>query len=341
MKSNTIFTKALLSLIMALLLCFPKVSLEGARTGLLLWYGTVLPTLLPFMVCTNLLISINAVNFITAPIAPVLSRLLGLSKNGCFVLLNGALCGYPMGAKSCSDFLDQGSLSPEEARCLYAVSSFPSPMFLAGFVMAKAALAAGQRMVPFWKLALSIYLPVIPMFFLASGIYHFPGSHLHSFRPAGTKPCTGPGIFSLPKAPVSSSPGILAPAPGLHPPRLSLDEALMSSIEVMVKIGGYLMIFSILASFLKRLLPSGLLRTLLIAAAEMTTGIQEISLTVPGFSGVRLILAAAAFGGLSGIFQVKSVTKNVGLSIRHYTLWKIIHGLSAWGILTLLEAYPH
>lgn len=320
MKSNTIFTKALLSLIMALLLCFPKVSLEGARAGLLLWYDTVLPTLLPFMVCTNLLISINAVNFITAPFAPILSWLLGLSKNGCFVLLNGALCGYPMGAKSCSDFLDQGSLSPEEARCLYAVSSFPSPMFLAGFVMAKAALAAGQGMVPFWKLALSIYLPVIPMFFLASGIYHFPGSHLHSFRPAGTKPCTGPG---------------------LHPPRLSLDEALMSSIEVMVKIGGYLMIFSILASFLKRLLPSGLLRTLLIAAAEMTTGIQEISLTVPGFSGVKLILAAAAFGGLSGIFQVKSVTKNVGLSIRHYTLWKIIHGLSAWGILTLLEAYPH
>lgn len=346
MKSKTFFTRALLSLIMLLLLCFPGLSLEGARKGLLLWYQTVLPTLLPFMVCTNLVISSNTARFLTAPVSPLLSRLLGLSENGCFILLNGILCGYPMGAKSCSDFLDQGCISLPEAKRLYAVSSFPSPMFLAGFVMAKIAQAAGPGTVPFWKIAASIYLPILPISLLAAAVYGFPHKKCAERRvknqPAFSKPSAragGEAAFPMTKA----ASGTAAPAPGWAAPKqprpyLSLDEALMSSVEVMVKIGGYLMIFSILAAFLKALMPSGILQILLISLAEMTTGIQEISVSLSG-TGILssgLILTAAAFGGFSSVFQVKSVTKNVGLSIRHYILWKIIHGLLAWGIFYVI-----
>ena len=128
MKTKGNLPKAALSAVMVLLLCFPKLSLEGARRGLLLWYQTVLPTLLPFMVCTNLITAMNGVKFLAAPAVPVFGRLLGLSENGCFVLISGVLCGYPLGAKACSDFLDQGLISLPEARSLYAVSSFPSPM---------------------------------------------------------------------------------------------------------------------------------------------------------------------------------------------------------------------
>lgn len=349
MKPKIFFTKVLLSSIMLLLLCFPEISLEGAKRGLLLWYQTVLPTLLPFMICTNLLISSNTVKFLTAPVSPILSRLFGLSENGCFVLLNGILCGYPMGAKTCSDFLDQDCLSLAEAKSLYAVSSFPSPMFLAGFVMAKIAQAAGPGTVPFWKLALSVYLPVLPMFLLAGAIYGFPAKK--GLRPqagknplfAGASACADLGTAVGKSAGRGNSaqlslstwqkPNFNAPQP-----HLPLDEALMSSIEVMVKIGGYLMIFSILAAFLKTLIPSGTLQALLISLAEMTTGIQEISVSFPGSGAwsAGLILATASFGGFSSVFQVKSVTKNVGLSIRHYILWKILHGLLAWGIFSVL-----
>ena len=102
---------------------------------------------------------------------------------------------------------------------------------------------------------------------------------------------------------------------------------MMGCFETMIKIGGYIMLFSILALYLTVFpfaMPS-LLRPALLGAVEITTGIQTIAHSVPGMSGAMLIIGSAAFGGLSGIFQTKSVLKNAGLSIRHYMLWKLIH----------------
>ena len=100
--------------------------------------------------------------------------------------------------------------------------------------------------------------------------------------------------------------------------------------ETMEKIGLYIMIFSILALYLSALPDSLLpltLRCALLGAVEITTGIQAISGSVPGFAGALLITAAGAFGGISGIFQTKSVLKSAGLSIRHYILWKFFHSV--------------
>ena len=44
-------------LFLMLLLLSPATSLEGARNGLLLWAYTVLPTLLPFMIGTGMIVS--------------------------------------------------------------------------------------------------------------------------------------------------------------------------------------------------------------------------------------------------------------------------------------------
>lgn len=86
---------------------------------------------------------------------------------------------------------------------------------------------------------------------------------------------------------------------------------MMGCFETMVKIGGYIMLFSILALYLT-VFPFAmppLLRPALLGAVEITTGIQAIAHSVPGMSGAMLIIGSAAFGGLSGIFQTKSVLK--------------------------------
>ena len=305
---HKIISRFLLTLSFLLLLCFPALSLEGARKGLLLWYNTVLPTLLPFMICMNLMVSFGAVNLLAAPFYPVLHGLLGLSRAGSFILLSGMLCGYPMGAKNCSDFLDSESLSLSEARCLYAVSSFPSPMFLAGYMMHMVNSGAQPIPLPLWKMAAAVYLPALFLFFPAAVCYKLHRS---------PKSCPSP----------------------IQPNGLSLDEALLSSMEVMVKIGGYIMLFSILAVFIRHLpFPGTLLPAFFITAAEMTTGIEYVSLHFPGLLKILLIGFGGTFGGLSGAFQVRSVTKNAGLSIRHYLFWKTAHGLLTVILLILLAA---
>lgn len=44
-------------LILILLLMRPALAFDGAKSGLLLWFNVVLPTLLPFMLCSSLLVA--------------------------------------------------------------------------------------------------------------------------------------------------------------------------------------------------------------------------------------------------------------------------------------------
>lgn len=306
----------ILSVLCLLLLLFnPSLALTGARQGLLLWADVVLPTLLPFMICSGIIVALDAIPILTGPFSPFLSGFLGLSGQGSFVFMSGLLCGYPMGAKTASDFLDSGRISREEGQYLLAISNHPSPMFILGYVMAQIRAVSGlSPECPPWAVAAALYLPVIPISMAARPIYH-------AGRPAQAS-ANGKFHKSLRSQSAFSQP-------------FSFDEHLMSCFETMVKIGGYIMIFSILAVYLAVLpLPfqgtfpasvSPFVRPALLGAVEITTGIQAIASSVPGRTGAVLIVASAAFGGFSGIFQTKSVLKNAGLSIRHYTLWKCAH----------------
>ena len=150
-----------LSVLCLLMLLFnPGLALEGARQGLVLWGNVVLPTLLPFMICSGVIVAMDAIHILTGPFNPILSGILSLSDQGSFCLMSGLLCGYPMGAKTTSDFLDQGRLSVQEGKYLLAISNHPSPMFVLGYVMAQIALIPSMASPRFSILAL--YLTVFP-----------------------------------------------------------------------------------------------------------------------------------------------------------------------------------
>lgn len=226
--------------------------------------------------------------------------------------MSGLLCGYPMGAKTTSDFLDQGRLSVREGKYLLAISNHPSPMFVLGYVMAQIALIPSMiPPCPLWAVLAALYLPILPISMLARYCYHYKRQPLEETYPVTAQ--------SEPGTPACSEPETTA--------CFSFDTHMMSCFETMVKIGGYIMLFSILALYLTVFpfqMPP-LLRPALLGSVEITTGIQIIASSVPGKMGALLIIGSAAFGGFSGIFQTKSVLKNAGLSIRHYMLWKILH----------------
>lgn len=286
--------------ILLLLLWHPVLAYEGAKGGLLLWSQTVLPTLLPFMICSNVIVALDAIDLLTFPIRPLLRNVLKLSDSGCYILTSGILCGYPMGAKTCSEFLDDKRITSAEASYLLSICNHPSPMFLLGYVASK---LSGS--IPISWILISLYLPIL----LLSGL---------SRR-----------IYGIQKTCISNSTN--------QPHSLSFDHTMMSSIEVMVKIGGYIMLFSILAYYLQILpIHQPAIRSLILGVVEITTGIQSISNNMTGILQALAIVAIVSFGGLSGIFQTKSVLKNAGLSIRHYIFWKLLHSLLSCFIFILL-----
>lgn len=291
-------------MIMIMLLLFPGISFSGAKNGLILWFNIVLPTLLPFMLCSGLIVAWGGVGILTRPLSP-LFRLFRLSEAGGYTWICGMLCGYPMGAKTAADFVKSKRITLTEGKRLLAMSGCPSPMFLTGYVRSSL-----PCQIPLLPLIAAMYLPILLIAALSFFLYK---------EPAGD----------------SIAPAISNNGCSLR----SFDEQLMDSFEIMVKIGGYIMMFSILALFADRIFPvTFTLKPLLLGFIEMTTGIMAISnSSMTAIPAVAAIMASAAFGGLSGLFQTNTVIKNAGLSIRHYVLWKLLHAVLTGMILILLS----
>ena len=99
------FFQFFLILCFFVMLLFPSEVFEGAKSGLLLWFLTVLPTLFPFLLISRLLLDSCACSLLNKLLAPVISRLFGISAQGSFAFIVGFLCGYPMeiGRASCRE----------------------------------------------------------------------------------------------------------------------------------------------------------------------------------------------------------------------------------------------
>ncbi|MBQ6856123.1 MAG: hypothetical protein IJO13_03365, partial [Lachnospiraceae bacterium] len=89
-----------LSLLFITLLLFSSEVTLGAKQGLLLWYSSIVPALFPFMVLSGMVVSSGEITTVMSPFYLLLHPLLGLSYDGCYILITGLLCGYPIGAKT-------------------------------------------------------------------------------------------------------------------------------------------------------------------------------------------------------------------------------------------------
>jgi len=292
------------------LLCFSPEVTEGARQGLLLWYDSVVPALFPFMVLSGLIVASGGIDSIMAPFYMILHPFLGISREGCYVLISGLLCGYPMGAKTCAEFVSDGKITVCEGRFLMTICNHPSPMFLLGYVYPwfSSKIDIGEILIP-------VYAPIILLAFVAKFIYPFNTDRINEFA------------TDLHKSDPTTN--------HVH----GTDEAILSSIEVLCKIGGYLVIFSIIIVMIRKntILPD-MIKLGFIGLLEMTTGIREYGELEHWQFGYTASIAALTFGGLSGIFQTKSVLnqKKAGLSIRPYIFWKSAHAIISVGIAYLL-----
>lgn len=294
-------------LLLILLLLFPSLSIQGACNGILLWFQVVLPTLAPFMICTYMITALGGIRLLMSPLSPIFASLFHLTLSGSYILLCGLLCGYPLGAKMCADFQKRGAIRPKEAAYLLAIANHPSPMFLLGYVRTTLPLPVSPVL-----LLTCLYLPILPLSLVARHLYGIDAVFKSRF-------------FSRPWLGASS----LAPADSrLESPvrKMSLEEAIGSTCQTMVLIGGYIMLFSILAAWIQALpMIPPVLRATFTGIAEITTGIHSLSTTLPPDKALLPVIAATAFGGLSGIFQTRSVIRDAGLSIRPYIGWKIAH----------------
>lgn len=311
-------------LFLFILLLFPETAAEGSKSGLLLWAGVLVPSLLPFSVLTSLI-----------------RRTMQGRRCQYLLLAAGILSGYPIGAKVAGELYKDGMLSREKALFFAGFTNNPSPMFVIFFVAGSMlGMDSGQYL--FYALVLLSSLLGSLCFLLFTKKSRLPRAKTVADAAPATAVPTNPAVASNPTVVVSSSVPVSPSVPAVSgTPRVKsaesfsrmIDAEIASSALLLIKIGGYIMFFSIFATLLRQLPVIPYYAKLLLGSIlEITTGDAMIAASpLSGHAKIILSLAATAFGGLSAAAQTNSVLQNTGLPFSRYVMIKVLAG--SFGLL--------
>ena len=125
-------TVAILIFSAFILTVFSQRSSEYAFESLKVCATCVIPSLFPYMVISHLIVSSRATHFL-GRIFPI-SRITGLSKNASAVILLGAVCGFPVGAKSACEMYKRGELSKVHTEVLISWANNTGPSFVVSVI---------------------------------------------------------------------------------------------------------------------------------------------------------------------------------------------------------------
>lgn len=321
------------------LVLFSNTNLVAAKAGLALWANSVVPSLLPFFIATELLCSTSIVNDIGRILNSVMKPLFNVSGKCGFALIMGILSGYPTGAKIAARFRQDNICTKEECERMLSFTNNSGPLFIIGTIGISMFGNASIGLLLFITHVLaSITVGIIFRFWKYN--FSLSNSKANAFKSTHFK-------NSLNKSQISNSENNKSIS------FLDLGEiignSIKNSISTILMIGGFVMLFSVIISILKSsnliqlliLLLNPILHTFSIPeelSSYIITGFLEITNGISGISSVHLkaisiniILTSflLGFGGISVMLQVLSIISKTDLSAKPYIIGKILHGIIA------------
>lgn len=302
------------------LVLFSSSNLSAAQNGLTLWATSVIPSLFPFFVATELLSYTNIVSILGRCFNKLMKPLFNVRGEGSFAFIMGIISGYPVGAKIACNLRESTICSKEECERLLAFTNNSGPLFIIGTVGVK---MFGSSLIGFLLLITHI-LACISVgfcfrFWKASSSVYLGGNN--------------------------SKKAISHTRVGLSNLGEVISKSITNSISTILNIGGFIVIFSVIISILKNSnillllnpvfeflhIPTKIAESFILGIVEITNGIFAISSIPQKKLSINIILSAFLLGcgGISVLLQVWSITSKTDLSIKPYVIGKILHGTFA------------
>jgi hypothetical protein len=291
---------AFLCILILILIINNQLVFTGAKAGLMLWFHNVIPLLLPFMLLSKLLAnSIYQKNYRN-------------NKAVIFTIIPGLLCGYPIGAYTIKNCLENRLYSKQKAELLLPLCNNASPMFITGFIIQKSL----NNTVSLPVVLAVIYLPYLLYIVCLSMLYRyrmaFPKSTFSAIQTEFETKTTDPKSTnkSVDLSELIYNINVI----GIYIILCSVVTELLTAVNVNALAAGY--ITGRKSAFI----------SILLSSIEITRGVQMIS-GLNFFNQTKitaLILALTSFGGISSILQTKQVIRNCGLSVKKYIAVKFL-----------------
>jgi len=310
----------------------PKTVYQGAVTGLTLWWNIVFPSLLPFFIISELLLSFGMVHFMGVLLEPVMRPLFNVPGTGSFVMAIGYTSGYPIGAMVTARLRSQRLCTRIEAERLMAFTNNSSPLFML------AAVAVGMfnnpQVGPIIAAAhytANLTLGLLLRFYGKNDreAIHLPSSHGNPIIRAFSE------MFRVHRQ-ESRLPGKI------------IGDAVKNAVNNLLNIGGFIILFAVLIQLLKMagfidflagrlglfLLPLGFSPSILPALAsgliEMTIGTRLASeAAAPLPQQLTAIAVILGWSGLSIHAQAASMIAETDIRMLPFIFTRLAHALLA------------
>jgi len=332
------FTLLLGMLAAAFVLCiilFPDEVFQSSLRGLRLWWEFVFPALLPFMIVSEIMIGLGVIHGLGTLLEPLMRKMFRLPGSGGWALAMGLTAGYPLGADITARLRKEGALTEQEASRLASVSFLCSPMVMVGIV------GSGFLHSPRAGLALAAIHYVSA---LAVGLI---GRLASREKPVPSEPAKA---LTEPKE--APSLPVLA-VRRFHEAREEdgrtfgklLGDSVSSSVQTLMMLGGFIMIFSVLLQIVQHQAGTGSFGEFL---SRMLPGLMEPHLgthAIAETGGMTPVMQAAfisfvlAWGGLSLHMQLLSLAGGSGVRYLPFALNRLLHGGMAL-LLTVVAWEP-
>ena len=285
-------------------------AIEYMGRGLTLCARTVIPSLFPFMVISELLVASGAGEAFGRLFSRIMRWLFGLSGAGASAVFLGSMCGFPVGAKTAVALLDRNVISKSECEHLLTFTNNPSSAFL---ITAVGVSLYGNR-----QLGVVLYATVL-------GCGFFVGFLARFFLRRADEPAEHPHFPS-----------------GLHIGGVeTFTGAVSGAATGMLTVCAYVIFFSALTGALGcAVTDTGgvpeIGYTLLSGLLEMTGGISLASALNRGEWGLILAAAFAGWSGISVHCQVMTLCGGRGLSFKPYVIAKGVQGILCGAVMAVI-----
>ncbi len=323
-KIKKLFVPTCICLFTLCLLAFSNTNLTSVKTGLSLWANSVVPSLLPFFIATELLGYTNVISILGKLLNKFMRPIFNVPGEGAFPFIMGIISGYPMGAKIVSNFKSQGICTNEEAERLLAFTNNSGPLFIIGTV--------GIGLFRDTNTGILLFITHILACLTVGFVFRWWKSGRKKRSSFVQEPSTNiPSKVSL-----SNLGEVLA-------------YSIMSAINTIFLIGGFIVLFSVIISILEN---SGILDILahfispilnifgisnsyangiLTGILELTNGVCNIASITNKSISTNIVICAflLGFGGISVTLQILSITSKAKISIKPYIIGKLLQGTFA------------
>lgn len=303
------------------LMLFSNTNLMAAKKGLTLWANSIVPSLFPFFVATELLSKTNFVYFIGKFFNNIMYPFFNIPGEGSFALIMGLLSGYPVGAKIATNFRKNNVCSKEECERLLSFTNNSGPLFIIGSVGIS---MFGSSAIGF-LLLISHILASITVGFIFK-FWKYNKKSKTSSNTYNSKHSNTLNISNLGEV---------------------LGNCITSSINTILMIGGFVVIFSVILSILNSSnilyilcnlikpifdllhIPQTFSAGFISGIIEITNGLNIISSIPEKQLSINILLSSfiLSLGGISVFLQVWSIVAKSDLSIKPYIYGKILQAI--------------